>query len=140
MNAINKKIWDDIFAQQPPQPSDDDCCEVMCDSGDGCYKPATPIGFDDEQKTFDALKDIIEGAIKNKTYKTWKMKSELFETYSEKHAPIEEFDVIYIFSSDWEEARFPVLVKEIRDTEIELWWLGGRDGEETCKQSVSYKK
>ena len=111
----------------------------MCEDENGNYVPATPIGFDDEQKTFDALKDIIEGAIKNKTYKTWKMRSKLVETYSDDHQPIEEFDVIYCFSEDWEETLFPVLVMEIKDDAIVVMWLGGKDNEETRTQEISYK-
>ena len=135
MNTKNKEIWDNIFSQQSTISND-----VMCEDENGNYVPATPIGFDDEQKTFDALKDIIEGAIKNKTYKTWKMRSELFETYSDEHLPIEEFDVIFCFSADWEEALFPVLVKEIKEDAVVVMWLGGRDNEEAKTQEISYKK
>ena len=69
MNVENKKIWDGIFQKQPPVNNDD--CYVMCEGENGEYVPATPLGFDDEQKTFDALKEIIETAIKAKKYKTW---------------------------------------------------------------------
>ena len=135
MNTKNKEIWDNIFGQQPTISND-----FMCEDENGNYVPATPIGFDDEQKTFDALTDIIEIAIKNKTYKTWKMRSKLVETYSDVHQPIEEFDVIYCFSEDWEEALFPVLVREIKDDAIVVMWLGGKDNEETRTQEISYKK
>lgn len=135
MNELNKKIWDDIFNQEPPQPSDEDCC--CCDNGEGGYKPATPIGYEPEMKEYSALKEIIEGAVKNKTYKTWKIGSKLEETYSEDHKPIEKYDVIYLFTSDWEEPIIPVLVKEITDTEVELWWLLD---EETKKKKEKYDR
>ena len=135
MNKANKEIWDKIFAEQPTISD-----EVMCETEDGSYVPATPIGFDDEQKTFDALKDIIEGAIKNKTYKTWKCRTKLVETYSDEHLPIEEFDVIYIFTADWEVLRWPVLVKEIKEDVVLITWLGGKDDEEVKTQEIPYKK
>lgn len=138
MNIQNKKIWDDIFQKQPTIDNVSDCC-TMCEDESGNYVPATPIGFDDEQKEYDALKEIIESALKNKDYKTWHIGSELVETYSDEHAPIEKFDVIYLFTKSWEEPKFPVLVKNITDNEIELWWLGGEDNEETKKQKVKFK-
>ena len=135
MNIFNKKIWDDIFGQQPPISD-----EVMCEDENGNYVPAVPLGYDPKQKTFDALKDIIEPAIKNKTYKTWKCRTKLVETYSDDHQPIDEFDVIYIFTSDWEVPRWPVLVKEIKDDVIVVMWLGGKDDETVQTQEIKYKK
>lgn len=137
MNVENKKIWDGIFQKQPPV-NNDDCC-VMCESENGNYVPAIPLGFDDEQKTYDALKEIIESAIKNKTYKTYKVGAELKETYSNEHLPIEEFDVIYLFDNSWEEPMFPVLVKAITDIQIEIQYLGGEDNEEILTKQIPYK-
>lgn len=137
MNVENKKIWDGIFQQQPPV-NNDDCC-VMCESENGNYVPAIPLGFDDEQKTYDALKEIIESAIKNKTYKIYKVGAELKETYSNEHLPIEEFDVIYLFDNSWEEPMFPVLVKAITDIQIEVQYLGGEDNEEILTKQIPYK-
>lgn len=137
MNVENKKIWDEIFQKQPPV-NNDDCC-VMCESENGNYVPAIPLGFDDEQKTYDALKEIIESAIKNKTYKTYKVGAELKETYSIEHLPIEEFDVIYLFDNSWEEPMFPVLVKAITDIQIEIQYLGGEDNEEILTKQIPYK-
>ncbi len=131
MNKENKKIWDDIFEKQPEL---DD--SVMCKNENGNYVAATPIGFGDEQKTYDALKDIIEGAIKKKNYKTWHIGTKLIETYTEEHLPIEEYDVIYFFSKDWEEPLFFAMVKNITDTNIEYWWLGGEDNETICKANI----
>ena len=45
MNTKNKKIWDDIFSQQP---SVNDNVLTMDENGN--YVPAIPLGFDDEQK------------------------------------------------------------------------------------------
>lgn len=136
MNVENKKIWDNIFSQQPSINKDD----VLTMDENGNYIPATPIGFDDEQKTYDALKEIIEGAIKNKNYKTWKVGSQLKETYGNEHLPIEEFDVIYLFTKSWEEPQFLVLVKAITDTQIEVQVLGGEDNEEILTERLSYKQ
>ena len=133
MNKTNKQIWDNIFEQQPEIDADD--CVMTCDE-DGNYTPATPIGFDDEQKEYDALKEIIEGAIKKKSYKSWKIGSPLVETYTEEKDKIEEYDVIYLFSKDWEEPVIPVLVKTITDNSVEVWWLGGPDKETTIKKTI----
>ena len=138
MNVESKKIWDGIFQKQPPV-NDDDCCE-MCESENGEYVPATPLGFDDEQKTFDALKEIIEAAIKVKKYKTWHIGSKLEETYTEDKTPIEEFDVIYLFSKSWEVPVFPVLVKEITDKVIKVQWIGGKENEDIINEEISYKQ
>lgn len=138
MNIENKKIWDEIFQQQPPV-NNDDCC-VMCESENGEYVPATPLGFDDEQKTFDALKEIIETAIKVKKYKSWHIGSNLVEAYTEDKTPIEEFDVIYLFSKSWEEPLFPVLVKEITDKVIKVQWIGGKENEDIISKEISYRQ
>ena len=139
MNVENKKIWDEIFQKQPPVNNDDDCC-VMCERENGEYVPATPLGFDDEQKTFDALKEIIETAIKVKKYKTWHIGSGLVETYTEDKSPIEEFDVVYLFSKSWEEPLFPVLVKEITDKVIKVQWIGGKENEDIINKEIPYKQ
>lgn len=138
MNVENKKIWDRIFQQQPPVNNDDYC--EMCENENGEYIPATPLGFDNEQKTFDALKEIIETAIKLKKYKTWHIGSNLVETYTEDKSPIEEFDVIYLFSKSWEEPLFPVLVKEITDKVIKVQWIGGKENEDIISKEISYRQ
>jgi hypothetical protein len=108
-NEFNQQIWDNEMSKQPPV-SDEDCCCVCCDDGNGNYQPAVPMGYEPEMKEYSAVKDIIEGAIKNKTYKTWKVGSALVETYSDEHEELRIFDVVYLFSSDWEVPIMPVLI------------------------------
>lgn len=142
MNKENKKIWDDIFAKQPPVTNSENDEEgvTMCENEDGEWVPATPIGYDDGQKTFDALKEIIESAIKKKSYKTWRIGTKLVETYDDKHESIEEFDVIYLFTNSWEEPVKPVLVKEITEDYVTLQYLGGADNESILKTELPYEK
>ena len=91
------------------------------------------------KKTYDALKEIIETAIKDKAYKTYKVGAELRETYGDKHLPIEKFDAIYLFDNSWEEPIYPVLVKAITDNYIEVQWLGEEDNEEILTEQIPYK-
>lgn len=122
----------------PPSIEDDECCTCCCDDS-GQYVPAIPLGFDNEQKTFDTLKEIIDAAIKTKTYKCWHIGTKLVETYTDEHSPIEEFDVIYLFSKSWETPKFPVLVKEIKKDTIVIEFLGGEDDEEAITHEFPYK-
>lgn len=116
-NLKNKEIWDNEFAKVPPV-SDEDCC--CCEDESGNYVPATPLGYDDDMKEYSAVKDIIEGAIKNNDFKTYRCKTPLVETYNEEHAPLKIYDVIYPFTSDWEEPTFPVLITGINEAENKI--------------------
>ena len=140
MNKENKKIWDNIFAKQLPETNPDDEDVVMCEKEDGECVAATPLGYDDDQKTFDALKEIIESAIKKKSYKTWRIGTKLVETYDDKHAPIEEFDVVFLFTNSWEEPIRHALVKEITEDYVTLQYLGGADNENILKTELPYEK
>ena len=112
MNETNKKIWDDEFSKQP-STSSDDCCFSMDDNGN--YSEAIPLGYDDEQKEYSAVKDIIENAIFKKEYKLWKIRSELKDFCTSE--PIEPFDVVYCLDESWEYPLFPVIIHSINKNE-----------------------
>lgn len=138
-NEVNKKFWDDVFAQVPPT-SDTDCCHVCCEGENGHYVPATPLGYDDEMKEYSAVKDLTENSIKDKSYKCWKIGSTLLDTYAPNKIEICLFDVIYVFTSDWEIPKFPVLITEINETEhsITVAFIDDRnDG--VIKSKLNYK-
>ena len=132
-NEINKKIWDEIFKQKPNYDE-----SVMCCDDNGNYTVATPIGFDDDQKTYDALKEIIEGALKCKNYKTYKIGSAFVETYGNIKPDILPYDVIYLFTESWEEPLFPVLVKDINISkdEMTILYLGGPEHEDIISKII----
>lgn len=64
--------------------------------------------------------------------------SKLVETYTEDKSPIEEFDVVYLFSKSWEEPLLPVLVKEITDKVIKVQWIGGKENEDIINEQIPY--
>ena len=132
-NENNKKIWDEIFKRTPNYDE-----SVMCCDDNGNYTVATPIGFDDDQKTYDALKEIIENAIKTKEYKTYKIGSAFVETYGNIKPDILPYDVIYLFTESWEEPLFPVLVKDINISkdEMTILYLGGPDHEDIISKII----
>lgn len=136
-NEINKKIWDNIFSKNPNQDE-----SVMQRDDNGNYTVATPIGFDDEQKTYDALKEIIENAIKTKEYKTYKIGSAFVETYGNIKPDILPYDVIYLFTESWEEPLFPVLVKDINISkdEMTILYLGGAEHEDIITKKILFKR
>lgn len=136
-NIINKKIWDNIFHKTPNFNNTTMCCD-----DNGNYTVATPIGFDDEQKTYDALKEIIENAIKTKEYKTYKVGSAFVETYGNIKPNILPYDVIYLFTESWEEPLFPVLVKDINISKdkMTILYLGGKENEDVITKTINYNK
>lgn len=132
VNEANQKIWDEIFAEQAPAPDD----ENMMQTEDGNYVPATPIGYDDEQKSYSAVSRIIENAIKTKRYKTYRIGAVFVETYDENHAKILPFDVIFLFSRSWEEPMFPVLVRTVTENRLTVMYLGGEDNEDVITKTI----
>ena len=139
-NEFNKQIWDNEMSKQPPV-SDEDCCCVCCDDGDGNYQPAVPMGYEPEMKEYSAVKDIIEGAIKNKNYKTWKVGSSLVETYSDEHEELCIFDVVYLFSSDWEVPIMPVLIigNNEKDSVFNIAYIDDNK-DDVVKRTIYYGK
>lgn len=121
MNKENFEIWKSIVEKEWI-PSEDGAVDE-----NGNY--IKPLNFDDEQKEYDALRTIIDGAIKNKNYKTWKLKSDLVETYDEKHTPIEEFDVLYTFGSTFEEPYRPILVTKMTENAMTVKFIDYEDDE-----------
>ena len=117
LNEKNKQIWDAEMGKLPPAPDEN---TPMCEDENGNLTYATPLGYDDDMKEYSAVKDIIEGAIKSKNYKCWKIKSKLVETYTDEHEEIVPFDVVFLFSSDWEIPIFPVLITDIDTNKKEL--------------------
>lgn len=138
-NEVNKKFWDDIFAEVPPT-NDTDCCHVCCEDEDGHYVPATPLGYDDDMKEYSAVKDLTENSIKDKSYKCWKIGSTLFDTYAVNKIELCLFDVIYVFTSDWEIPKFPVLITEVDEKEhtITVAFIDNRK-DEVIKNKLNYK-
>lgn len=147
-NVKNKTIWDRIFGETPNVGNNDGVyAEVISDDGTTKYEKATPIGYDDEQKTYNALKEIIESAIKDKDYLTYKISTDFVDSYMHcdndgKKEEILPYDVIYLFSESWEEPLFPVLVREVDNEKgiMNVMWLGGEDNEEILTETIKRKK
>lgn len=129
INEKNKKIWDDIMSKQPPVSDTDSECCVCCEGEDGSWQPAVPLGYDDGQKRYDATKELTEGAIKNKDYKTWKKGSWLKDSYSKGTEDIKLFDVVYLFTADWEEPIMPMVLTAVNEENktVEFSYISYRD-------------
>lgn len=121
MNKENFEIWKSIVEKEWI-PSEND----LVDENGNYIKP---LNFDEEQQEYDALRVIIDGAIKNKNYKTWKLKSDLVETYNDNHTPIEEFDVVYAFDSSFEMPYRPVLITNIIEDIVAVKFINQRNDE-----------
>jgi len=136
INEENKKFWDDTFAQVPPTRDEDCCCECSgkddsddevecccgccCEDEDGNWKPAVPLGYDDDMKEYSAVKDLTEDAIKNRTYRCWKVGSYLVESYCENPEELRLYDVLFLFTESWEEPLFTVLLTGIDEENHKL--------------------
>lgn len=139
----NKAYWDELMEDKypPVEGYDSNGCCVIEEDEDGNVRPATPINNDPDIKLYGALKEVIESNIKLKTYKCWHIGTELFESYAKFPEPINEFDVLFLFSKDWEEPLFHVLVKKIDEENktITVQWLGGKDHEDPITKELKYK-
>lgn len=134
-NQINKEIWDSKLAKQPPRLDDEDFCVSCCDENGECV-PAVPLGYDEESKQWSAVREIIDQAVKNRRYKTYRLGSDFVETYDDKHEKILPYDVIYCFSEAWAQPLRPVVVKEVGEDELTLMFIGGRDGDELMTEKI----
>lgn len=131
-NEINEAIWDKHFSAMPPA-SDDSTMEM---NENGEYVPATPIGYDEEQKLYGAVREILETAIKTHTYKTYRVGEVFVDTYHEDHQKIMPYDVIYLFSRDWEDMLFPVVVRTITEKKMTVLYLGGEENEDVITKTI----
>lgn len=131
MNKNNFDIWKSIVDKEWI-PSENDTTDE-----NGCF--VKPLNFDEEQKEYDAVREIIDNAIINKDYKTWKNKSQLVETYNEQHSPIEEFDVVYVFESSFEYPLRPVLITKIEETSITIKFINN-SSDEVMTYTISIEK
>lgn len=131
-NEANKKIWDDHFNAVPPE-GDGKTMELN-DAGE--YVPATPIGYDEEQKLYGAIRNILEEAIKHHKYKTYRVGEVFVDTYHENHEKIVPFDVIYLFSREWEDMLFPVVVRTITEKKMSVYYLGGEENEDVITETI----
>lgn len=84
INLNNKKIWDEAFYNRPRE-------------------------LTKEEKTFEALSEIIYDALHHKDYKVWVVGTNL-EDHGGWYQRIEKFDVIYVFSKSLISASKPKFI------------------------------
>ena len=89
INLNNKKIWDEAFYNRPRE-------------------------LTKEEKTFEALSEIIYDAIHHKDYKVWVVGTNL-EDHGGFYQKIEKFDVIYVFSKSIISASKPKFIGLIKN-------------------------
>lgn len=107
-NKKYEEIYNKALGQTPPEW---DGCTFEVDA-DGNEKPATPIGYDDEQLEFDALMDVIQTAFtKDKDYVCWsdggysrKNSNDVLETLEGE--PLKKYDPVLILGNFGEPMAF----------------------------------
>ena len=117
--SVNKKNYEaylNNFQGEMNFQDEDNVCKI---DENGNISKAIPLNYDYDQCKYDAIKDLIETAIKEKRYKTWKIGTKLVDTYSKKHERIKLYDVIYLFTESWEIPVFPVLVQGVYETKLD---------------------
>ena len=109
INEINKKVWERIFGETPIEMEDG----ILSVDDEGNSTSAEPLGFDEGQKEYDAVREITESAVFTKTYKIWKGETKLYSAVTGK--PINEFDVIFYLDAAWEYPVKLMLVYKINE-------------------------